>query len=114
MRVDTVADRLLTKLFLADRAATPEVDPLDAFLADLDAPEAAHPLAVWIRRKRPDLNWTENVCDMVSRYFGLPPRPLHAREQPSHPPYAPAAAALEDRLRHQDGFPRPSSPSASR
>ena len=118
MASDGVADRILAKLFLADRAAIPESDRLDAFLNGLDPQEAAHPLAVWIRCKRADLDWTENLCDMVSRYFGLPPRPLYAQEPASHPAYAPAAAALEVRLRDQGGqdpaAPPPPPPSTSR
>ena len=117
MPADTVANRILTKLFLADRNPGPEPDRLGTFLADLDPLEAAHPLAVWIRRKQANLDWTENLCDMVSRYFGLPPRPMYPGEPPSHPDYAPAAAALEAKLRDPQGrdpYPPHSPPPASR
>jgi hypothetical protein len=89
--------RILAKLFLADRrAGGGDAERLEAFFASLEPEEAAHPLVRWIARKRACLDWTENLCDMVSAYFGLPPKPLYPGEQP--PGYEEAAAALQRRL----------------
>lgn len=89
----------MARLFLAERAAGAAGGEaaFSAFLASLDAAEAAHPLAAWIAAKRADLDWDENVCDMLCRHFGLPPKPLWPGEAGNG--YAEAAAALEARLR---------------
>ena len=85
---------VLAKLFLADR--TPGGDGFARFFAALEPAEATHPIARWIERKRAALDWDENVCDMVSRYFGLPPKPLGPGERDNG--YAAAAARLEQAL----------------
>jgi hypothetical protein len=95
----------MAKLFLAERTAGARgADAaFAAFFASLTPEEAAHPLAAWIAAKRADLDWNENVCDMVCRHFGLPPKPLWPGEPDGG--YAAAAAALEARLRAR--FPPP-------
>lgn len=87
----------MTKLFLADRAAEGQDQGFDLFQASLSPAEAAHPIAAWIAAKRGSLDWTENVADMVSRYFHLPVRPQWTGELGNG--YEEAALRLERRLR---------------
>lgn len=90
----TVRD-IMAKLFLADRASGDRAGPeaFDRFLGSLSPEEAGHPLAAWVVRKRAALDWDENVCDMVSRYFGIPQKPLWTAESANG--YAEAAERLE-------------------
>lgn len=89
---------VMAKLFLADRDAKDRPGtPWEPFFGALTPEEAAHPLAVWITRKRDALDWDENVCDMVSRYFGIPQKPLWPGEGDNG--YKAAAEALERALR---------------
>jgi len=95
----------MAKLFLADRrAAGSGGRPLEAFLASLTPEEARHPVAVWIAHKGPALDWVENVCDLVSAYFHLPPKPSFPGEYP--PGYEEAAAALQRRI-ESEGWANP-------
>jgi len=89
---------ILSKLFLADRAARgrPAPEAFERFLASLTPAEARNPIAGWIARKRDALDWNENVCDLVSRYFGIPQKPLWPGEQGNG--YEEAAERLERRL----------------
>jgi|GEM_PF-4050260 len=89
---------IMSKLFLAERAARgrPATEAFDRFLASLTLDEARHPIAAWIARKRDVLDWNENVCDMVSRYFHIPQKPLWPSEQGNG--YEAAAEGLEQRL----------------
>jgi hypothetical protein len=93
------AESILVRLFLAERGAGAAGGDaaFSAFLASLEPEEAAHPLAAWIATKRADLDWNENVCDMLCRHFGLPPKPLWPGEAGNG--YEAAASALEARLR---------------
>lgn len=88
----------MARLFFAERAAARSGagSGWDAFFADLPPGLATHPLARWLERKRPDLDWDENVCDMVCRYFGIPQKPLWPAERGNG--YEAAAAALEAEL----------------
>jgi hypothetical protein len=97
---------IMAKLFLADRVSgdRPGQAAFDRFLGSLNLEEARHPLAAWIARKRAALDWDENVCDMVSRYFGIPQKPLWAAESANG--YAEAAERLERELTGQALTPR--------
>lgn len=89
---------VMVKLFLADRDCRDAPGaPWERFFQALTRDEAGQPLAVWIARKRDALDWDENVCDMVSRYFGIPQKPLWEAERENG--YEGAAAALERALR---------------
>jgi len=96
----------MAKLFLTDYLPAGPGDPFARFLAALTPQEAEEPIAAWIAVKRESLDWTENVCDMVSRHFGLPVKPQWAGEAGNG--YAAAAAALAARL----GVPGPAAPPA--
>lgn len=95
---------IMIKLFLADRTSRDTAPgaggPFSDFFDRLTAQEASHPLATWIARKRDALDWDENVCDMVSRYFRIPRKPLWPNEVDNG--YEAAAEQLERRLRTAD------------
>ncbi len=95
------ARRIMSKLFLAERACRgrPAEEAFDRFFASLIPEEAKHPIAVWIARKRHALDWNENICDMVSRYFHIPQKPLWPSERGNG--YEEAAERLERRLAAQ-------------
>jgi len=89
---------IMAKLFLADRAARgrPPEEAFDRFFASLTPQEADHPVAAWIARLQGTLDWNENVCDMVSRYFRIPEKPLWDGEHGNG--YEEAAQRLQRRL----------------
>ena len=95
MPESTMERSIMAKLFLAERATRgrPASETFDRFMASLNPSEARHPIAAWIARKRDSLDWNENVCDMVSRYFNLPLKPLWPGERGNG--YDEAAEALE-------------------
>ena len=94
---------IMSKLFMAERASRgrPASEAFDRFMASLNPNEARHPIAAWIIRKRGALDWDENVCDMVSRYFNLPLKPLWPGERGNG--YDEAAESLERSIAQEAG-----------
>ncbi|CAB1129700.1 conserved protein of unknown function [Candidatus Hydrogenisulfobacillus filiaventi] len=94
--MSTADERVMAKLFAAERLPEPDGRKLARFLAWLEGEEAAHPVAAWLAEAGADLDWVENVCDFLSAYYGLPRRPLFPGEGEG---WEEAAAALEARLK---------------
>ncbi|MCY0870516.1 MAG: hypothetical protein OWT27_07995 [Firmicutes bacterium] len=75
---------VLRRIIELDAAPLDDEAKRDALVASLSEQELCDPTARWLQVYAHNLSWLDNILDLATRYFGLPPKPVDPVELASY------------------------------
>jgi hypothetical protein len=77
-------DAVLRRVIELDSSACDDRAKRAALVASLSEEELREPTVRWIKLYANHLDWVDNILDLATRYFDLPPKPLDPQELPGY------------------------------
>jgi hypothetical protein len=75
---------VLRRVIELDSSARDDRAKREALIASLSEEELREPTVRWIKLYANHLDWVDNILDLATRYFDLPPKPLDPQELPGY------------------------------